>query len=64
MPLYEDFGWGLPMIHRLDALLDVLPLRGQKDLDLLLGRLVGLRTQWEAVHPPFETEVGRVPELH
>ena len=42
-----------------DALRDVLPDSGQKDMDLLLGRLSGLRAQWEAEHPPFEAEVGR-----
>jgi hypothetical protein len=59
MPLYEDLGWGLPMIHRLDALRNVLPDDGKKDMDLLLERLSGLRKQWEAAHPPFGSEVGR-----
>ena len=59
MMLYEDFGWGLPMIHRLDALRDVLPDDGKKEMDLLLGRRSGLRKQWEAQQPPFDAEVGR-----
>lgn len=48
MPLYEDLGWGLPMIERLDALREVLPDQGNKDMELFLGRLSGLRKQWEA----------------
>lgn len=59
MPLYEDLGWGLPMIHRLDALRNALPDNGKNDLDLLLGRLSGLQAQWEAEDPPFEAAVGR-----
>lgn len=59
LPFCEDLGWGLPMIHRLDVLRDVLPESGQKDMDLLLGRLSGLRAQWETEHPPFVAEVGR-----
>lgn len=57
--LYEDLAWGLPMIHRLDALREVLPDNGMKEMDLLLGRLSGLRAQWEAEHPSFQVEVGR-----
>ena len=59
LPYYEDLGWGLPMIHRLDALRNVLPDNATKDMDLLLGRLSGLRAQWEAKHPPFAAKVGR-----
>ncbi|MGE0608685.1 MAG: hypothetical protein AB7O62_16440 [Pirellulales bacterium] len=43
----EDIGWGLPMIERLDRLRKVLPINGQRDIDLLLARLSGLRKQWE-----------------
>ena len=46
--LQEDLGWGLAMIHRLDDLRLALPDAGKKDLDFLLGRLAGLRKQWEA----------------
>lgn len=56
---HHDLGWGLPMIHRLDALRIVFPDHGTKNLDLLLGRLSGLRTQWETEHPPFVAKVGR-----
>ncbi len=47
LPLIEDIGWGLPMIQRLDALRNVFPDNGQRDMDLLLGRLSGLRAQWQ-----------------
>lgn len=56
---FQDLGWGLPMIHRLDALSTVLPEHGRKDIELLLGRLSGLRAQWEREHPPFAGSVGR-----
>lgn len=56
---YRDLGWGLPMIHRLDALGAVLPDHGRKDMALLLGRLSGLRTKWEVEHPPFVASVGQ-----
>jgi hypothetical protein len=56
IPLYEDVGWGLPLIDRLDALRDALPDAGKKDMDLLLGRLSGLRKQWEA--DALEARVG------
>ena len=47
LPLFEELGWDLPMLKRLDALREVLPDNAQKDMDLLLGRMSGLRKQWE-----------------
>jgi len=46
--LTENMGWSLPMIHRLDALRNVLPSNGKKDMDLLLARLSGWRKKWQA----------------
>lgn len=59
MPLVEDLGWGLPMIHRLDDLRLAFTDAGKKDMDFLLGRLSGFRKQWEAQQPTLEAEVGR-----
>lgn len=59
LDLTEIMGWGLPMIHRLDAFRTVLPDHGKKDMDFLLGRLSGWRAKWEAENPPFEAKVGR-----
>jgi hypothetical protein len=36
------------MIRRFDALRDVLPENGKKEMDLLVGRLSGFRKRWEA----------------
>jgi hypothetical protein len=47
MALRQDLGWGLPMLRRLDGLRQVLEGDAAKEMDLLLGRLSGLRTQWE-----------------
>ncbi|MGA2618050.1 MAG: hypothetical protein ABSF26_10605 [Thermoguttaceae bacterium] len=44
---YEELGWDLPMLKRLDGLRKVLGGDAAKDMDLLLGRLSGLRAQWE-----------------
>lgn len=57
--LTEVLGWGLPMIERIDGLRDVLPAAGKKEMDFLLGRLSGLRKQWEADQPALEANVGR-----
>jgi hypothetical protein len=59
VPLFTDLGWGLPMIQRLDALHAALPAIGKKDMDFLLGRLSGLRKQWEAQQSGLEAKVGR-----
>lgn len=49
---FEDLGWGPEMLERLDALRkateDGAPARG---MDLLLGRLAGLRDAWAASRP-------------
>ncbi len=42
---YEDLGWGLPMFKRLDGLREALNGEPAKEMDLLLGRLTGLRAQ-------------------
>lgn len=55
--LYEDLGWGLPMLKRLDGLRQVLDGDAAKAMDLLLARLSGLRQQWEkadAAQPPAD----------
>ena len=44
----EDLGWGLPMLKRLDGLRKVLDGDAAKDMDFLLGRLSGLRKQWDS----------------
>jgi len=43
----EDLGWGLPMLERLDGLRKVLDGDAARGMDLLLGRLSGLRREWE-----------------
>ena len=42
----EDLGWKLPMLTRLDALRKVLKGDAAVKMDLLLGRLSGLRKTW------------------
>jgi hypothetical protein len=44
--LYQDLGWGLPMLKRLDGLRKVLDGDAAKEMDLLLGRLSGFRRPW------------------
>jgi len=44
---HGNLGWGLPMLKRLDALRGVLDGDAAKQMDLLLGRLSGLRKAWE-----------------
>jgi hypothetical protein len=44
---YEDLGWGLPMLKRLDGLRKVLDGDAAKGMDFLLNRLSGWRKQWE-----------------
>ncbi|MGD0899574.1 MAG: hypothetical protein ABR915_17225 [Thermoguttaceae bacterium] len=44
---HQDLGWGLPMLKRLDGLRKVLDGDAAKGMDFLLGRLSGLRQQWE-----------------
>lgn len=56
---YVNLGWGLPMIHQLDALRAVIPDHGQTDLDRVLERLSGWRRQWENEHPPFVASARR-----
>ena len=51
---HEDLGWGLPMLKRLDGLRKVLDGDAAKEMDLLLGRLSGLRKQWEKETPPAQ----------
>lgn len=46
MFLREDLGWKLPMLTRLDALRKVLKGDAAVKMDLLLGRLDGLRKAW------------------
>jgi len=45
--LIADLGWGLSMTNRLDGLRKMLVGDAAKEMDLLLGRLSGLRAQWE-----------------
>ena len=40
-------GWNLPMVRRLDGLRAVLEGESGKQMDLLLGRLSGHRSEWE-----------------
>ena len=49
--LYEDFGWGLPVLGRLEALGKALDGDAAKAMDKLLVPLRALRKQWQ------ETEV-------
>ena len=44
---YDDLGWGLPMLKRLDGLRKVLDGDAATQMDLLLGRLSGHRREWE-----------------
>ena len=44
---YEDLGWDLPMLKRLDRLREVVDGDAAKAMDLLLGRLSGWRKEWE-----------------
>ena len=59
LALRDDLGWGVTMIRRLDGLRKVLDGDPAKELDLLLGRLSGLRAQWEVAQPALDAEVGR-----
>jgi len=52
LQLRQDLGWGLPMLNQLDGLREVLEGDAAKEMDLLLGRLSGLRKQWEKDTPP------------
>jgi hypothetical protein len=47
LTLVEPLGWDLAMLRRLDGLRDALPERAHKDMELLLGRLSGVRDMWE-----------------
>jgi hypothetical protein len=53
----RNLGWGLPMLHRLDALRKVLDGKAAKEMDVLLGRMSGLRKQWQKE----ETEDAKEP---
>jgi hypothetical protein len=64
MPLYEDLGWGLAMLKRLDGLRDALPEAAKQDMDLLLGRLSGFRKQWEAEASQNQKTSFKSWELH
>jgi hypothetical protein len=44
---YEDLGWGLPMLKRLDGLRKVLDGEAAKKMDVLLERMAGHRIEWE-----------------
>jgi hypothetical protein len=46
--LHEFLGWDLGMIRRLEALRKCLEGDAAKKMDLLLGRLSGLKAQWQA----------------
>lgn len=50
--LRDDLGWDLAMLKRLDALRRVLDGDAAKQMDLLLGRLSGLRKAWEKADSP------------
>ncbi len=63
LELQADLGWGLTMLHRLDALREVVPKNGKPGLDLLLGRLSGLRARWEAEDPPFQATTHRADRI-
>ena len=45
---YDDLGWGPALLKDLDALRSKLDGDAAKKMDLLLGRLAGLRKRWEA----------------
>ena len=44
---YENLGWDMKMLGRLDGLRAVLDGEAAKQIDVLLGRLVGERKAWE-----------------
>ena len=48
LELYEFLGWDLKMLRRLDALCTVLDGDAAAKMDLLIGRMTGLRKQWQA----------------
>jgi len=52
LQLHQDLSWGLRMIRQLDGLRKTLEGDAAKEMDLLLGRLSGLRKQWEEDTPP------------
>jgi hypothetical protein len=43
---HEDFGWGAPMLKRLDGIRGSLKGKAAEAMDLLLGRLGGHRMEW------------------
>jgi hypothetical protein len=45
--LREDLGWGPKMLARLDALAGVLEGEPARAMATLLGRLIGLRAEWQ-----------------
>ncbi len=45
--LYQPFGWDLKMIERLEGLRPALSGEAAKDMDFLLGRLSGLKREWQ-----------------
>ena len=45
---YEELGWDLAMLKRLDGLRKPLDGQAAREMDLLLGRLSGLRERWQA----------------
>jgi len=47
LQLFENLGWGLPMLNRLDGLRKVLDGNAAKEMDLLVGQFSKLRTRWE-----------------
>ena len=45
--LYQPFGWDLKMIERLEGLQPALSGSAAKDMEFLLGRLSGLKREWQ-----------------
>jgi hypothetical protein len=45
--LYQPFGWDLKMIDRLEGLQPALKGEAAKDMEFLLGRLSGLKREWQ-----------------
>lgn len=45
--LYQPFGWDLKMIERLEGLQPALSGAAAKDMEFLLGRLSGLKRDWQ-----------------
>ena len=43
-----ELGWGMPLITRLDSLKEILPAEAKPAMEMLQGRLSGLRAQWLA----------------